>query len=95
MARLDGDSTVQQLDAHVSAPMGEELAMMDLESGRYLVLDRIGKVIWERLEAPVKVRDLVDDLQARFEVDRARCEADVLKFLQHLQSKGLLRVGED
>lgn len=94
MARLNGDSTVQQLEALVSAPMGDELAMMDLETGKYLVLDRIAAVIWEELEAPVRVSDLVDGLQAGFEVDRDRCEADVLKFLQQLLDKGLLRVSE-
>ena len=92
MTRLNGDSRVQQLDAHVSAPMGDELAMMDLETGKYLVLDRIGTVIWEQLEGEIRVRDLVDGLQARFEVDRKQCETDVLIFLEKLHSRGLLRV---
>jgi hypothetical protein len=95
MTRLNGDSTVQHLEALVSAPMGDELAMMDLETGKYLVLDRIGAVIWEELDEPIRVRDLVDGLQARFEVDRDRCEADVLTFLRQLQDKGLLRVSDD
>jgi hypothetical protein len=92
MTILNGDSRVRQRDAHVSAPMGDELAMMDLETGKYLVLDRIGAVIWEQLEAEIRVRDLVDRLQARFEVDRTQCESDVLTFLDKLQSRGLLRV---
>jgi hypothetical protein len=92
MTTLNGDSRVRQLDAHVSAPMGDELAMMDLETGKYLVLDRVGTVIWEQLEAEIRVRDLVDALQARFEVDRGQCEADVLIFLEKLHSRGLLHV---
>jgi hypothetical protein len=94
MARLNGDSTVQQLEALVTAPMGDELAMMDLETGKYLVLDRIGTAVWEELEAPVPVRELVDRLQAQFEVDRTQCETDVLKFLEQLLDKGLLRVSD-
>lgn len=94
MAALDGDSTVQKVEALVSAPMGDELAMMDLETGKYLVLDRIGALIWEELEAPIRVRDLVDRLQARFEVGRPQCESDVLKFLRQLCDKGLLRVSD-
>lgn len=92
MARLNRDSLVQHVEALVSAPMGEELAMMDLETGKYLVLDRVGAAIWKELEGPVEVRELVDRLQARFEVDRTQCETDVLKFLEQLLVKGLLHV---
>ena len=92
MTILNGDSRVRQRDAHVSAPMGDELAMMDLETGKYLVLDRIGAAIWEQLEAEIRVGDLIDGLQARFEVDRRQCEADVLIFLDKLRSRGLLHV---
>jgi len=94
MTELNSNSVVQQRQEFLCAPMGDELAMMNLETGKYLVLDRIATVIWAQLEQPVMVGDLVDRLQARFEVDRARCERDVLTLLQQLSSKGMLHVAD-
>jgi hypothetical protein len=94
MTRLNADSVVERIGTLATAPMGEELAMMDLDTGKYLVLDRLGATIWEALERPVRVGDLIDRLQAGFDVTRERCEADVLDFLQQLQAKGLLRAGD-
>ena len=88
------DSIIQRVDKLVSAPMGAELAMMDLESGKYLVLDQIGAIVWEEIAEPIRVGDLVSRLQARFEVAEDKCEADVLSFLGQLQTKGLLRADE-
>lgn len=94
MAKLDRNSTVQKLEALVSAPMGDELAMMDLDSGKYLVLDRIGAIVWEEIAEPIRVGDLIDRLEARFAVARDQCEADVLTFLGQLETRGLLRAVE-
>jgi hypothetical protein len=79
-------------DRHVSAPLGEALAMMDIDAGTYYLLDDVAATLWSALAAPTRVEDLVDDLLGRYDVDRARCESDVLPFLDALRKKGLLRV---
>lgn len=93
MIHLDGNSTVQH-EALLSAPSGDGLAMMNVETGKYLMLDQIGAVIWEALARPIRITDLVDDLHAKFEVGREQCEADVMTFLRTLHDKGLLRVSD-
>ena len=77
---------------HVAAPMGEELAMMDIDAGKYYVLDEVAAFIWARLETPVSVAGLVAELGERYDVTPERCEADILPFLAHLDEKGLVRV---
>lgn len=94
MTKLDSHSIVQRVEDLAAAPMGDELAMMDLDTGKYLVLDRIGAVIWEELSEPVRVGDLIARLEARYDVTRERCAADVTNFLRQLDEKGLIRVGE-
>jgi hypothetical protein len=77
---------------HVSAPLGEELAMMDVDAGTYYVLDDVAAFIWSRLSEPTRVAELVSDLGERYDVSPDRCEADVLPFLRQLHEKGLVRV---
>jgi hypothetical protein len=90
---IDRLSAVQRLDTLAAAPMGDELAMMDLDTGNYVVLDRIGAAIWEEIAEPVRVAELIDRLCARFDVTAERCETDVMDFLRKLEARRLLRVG--
>jgi hypothetical protein len=78
-------------DHHVSAPLGEQVAMLDVDSGRYYLLDDIATFIWERLTAPTQVRALLDALQERYDVAPEQCDADALRFLAHLHEKGLVQ----
>lgn len=76
----------------VSAPMGDELAMMDMDSGTYFVLDKVAAAIWDRIETPTAVRAICQQLREEYEVPEERCEADVIPFLQKLETKNLVRL---
>ncbi len=82
---------VERVESLAPAPMGDELAMLDLDTGKYFVIDRLGAVIWERLEATVRVADLLAELKVAYDVTPQRCEADVIAFLRQLHDKGLVR----
>jgi Coenzyme PQQ synthesis protein D (PqqD) len=89
---LTRSATVERAGDLVTAPMGEELAMMDMTAGTYFVLDEVAAFIWERLEGPTTVAELCSELERRYDVAPSRCEVDVLSFLESLRGKGLLRV---
>jgi len=76
---------------HVSAPLGEQVAMMDVGSGAYCLLDDIGTFIWARLSDPTPVQSLLDALQERYDVAAEECAADVLRFLGQLHERGIVR----
>lgn len=76
----------------VDAPLGEEVAMMDVTSGTYFVLDAVAADIWNQLREPVGVNAILTELQSRYDIEPTRCEADVLGFLERLHDKGLIRV---
>ena len=78
----------------VVAPMGDDLAMMDMQSGSYFVLDKVAAEIWDAIETPTSVVDICARLRARFDVAADRCEADVIPFLEQLATKKLLRVAD-
>ena len=86
------DTIISQIEEIVASDIDGETVMMSIENGEYYGLDDIGSRIWELLEKPIKVSDLIDTLLERFDVDRETCERDVLKFLNELKEDKILRV---
>jgi hypothetical protein len=89
---IDHNSIIVRTGDLVTAPMGDELAMMDMASGKYFVLDRVAAAIWDSLETPTAVDALCRQLRERYDVPEERCEADVIPFLEKLALKNLVRV---
>jgi hypothetical protein len=88
---LERTMVLRRTDDHVRAPLDEWLVMMDIDAGKYYLLDGVAAFVWERLAAPTAVSDLVAALCSRYDVTAARCEADVLPFLTQLHEKGLVQ----
>jgi Coenzyme PQQ synthesis protein D (PqqD) len=77
-----GEATLIRRTASVlTAEVDKQIVMMDIESGRYLGLDDIGGVIWQRLETPRTFGELVDGLVADYDADRSVIADDVRKLL--------------
>jgi len=87
---IDRSATLRRTDDHVSASLEESLVMMDIDAGKYYLLDGVASFVWTRLAEPTPVSDLVATLCDRYDVTPERCEADVLPFLTQLHDKGLV-----
>ena len=58
-----GETTlIHRTNTVLTAAVGKEIVMMDIDSGRYLGLDDIGSVIWQRLETPCTFGALVSQV---------------------------------
>ncbi len=64
--------------------------LLNVELGRYYEANAVGSLIWELLDEPCTIADIVERIVARFRVDREQCQADVLNFLEALAESGLL-----
>jgi len=89
---IDMASQVVRLPNIPSAPLGDEVAMLDAARGKYVLLNEIGAFVWARLERPMHVSDLCADVERAFDVSPAQCAAEVLAFLQRLEARQLLTV---
>ena len=90
--RIGADTRLQRDSDIVAAAMGREIAMMEMESGKYFVLDEIAASIWTRLESPATMRELCDELSAHYDVTPDQCAADVAPFLERLLARRLVRI---
>jgi hypothetical protein len=90
--RISTESTVSRIEDIVVGDIDDEKVMMSVEKGEYFGLDPIGSRVWEMIERPVRVSDLIDALLAKYDVDRETCERDVLAFLEELHESRIARV---
>jgi hypothetical protein len=88
---ITSDTRLVRNETLVAAPMGADVAMMDMDTGKYFVLHEVAAFIWERLASPATPAELCDALMQRYTVTAERCRADVLAFLEQAHGKGLLR----
>ena len=87
---LSPDTVIVRSSRPFTAPAQDELVMLDPEPGRYFGLDGVGRRVWELLEQPRSVSDLCTALTGEFDVDRDKCQQDVLPFLDKLLDAKLL-----
>ena len=74
----------------MTADMDRSTVMMDIETGKYYNLGETGGAVWELLEEPMSVGDLVDRLLQEYKVSRETCMEDVQSFLTALMERGLI-----
>ena len=78
----------------VSCELEGEAAILNLASGAYHGLDPVGLVVWNLMASPIAVSQIVDTLIAQYEVERARCERDLLALLAQLDERGLIQISD-
>ncbi|MCK9625813.1 MAG: PqqD family peptide modification chaperone [Bacteroidales bacterium] len=93
MKTISIDSLVQRKDNDlIVSELDDDLVMMDIESGSYLSLNKTGRIIWEQLEQPVLVGNLIQHLMNRFSVDEKICTIETLDFLNKIERQKALLI---
>lgn len=70
----------------------EEIVVLHIETGRYYGLPSIGAEVWELVQAPTRVSDIVASITSVYDVEVARCEADILALLEHMAREDLITI---
>ena len=83
---------VMQREDLVAADMGDETVMMDIMSGKYFKLSEVGGSIWNKIEQPKLVSDLITALLEEYDVSEEECTKQTIEFLTQLVDKGIVVV---
>jgi hypothetical protein len=87
-------STVfKRSDRQVSCDLNGEAAILQLDQSVYFGLKGVGAQVWLALEQPQSLAELNRRVCQEFDVDAARAEADLMKFLSELEAAGLVERG--
>ncbi len=90
MSSITLNTTIKRNPELASTDVDGEKVMMSIENGEYFGLDSVGSRVWELIENPIRVEELVNLLIDEFDVSKEQCEDDTLEFLNELMAKKLL-----
>ena len=85
---------VVQGTGNIASDMGGERVMLSVQNGKYYNLGEIGGTIWNFIEKPISVTQLVTALMEEYEVEQSTCEEHVVYFLKLLLEDNLVEVVE-
>ena len=74
----------------IGCSLGDEEIILDLVSGVYYGLNNVGSRIWELVQKPISVAEIIDAVFNDYEVGRTDCAGHVCKFLAEMAEHGLL-----
>lgn len=91
---IESTTRVVRTEGIMTAPVDQEIVLLNMKGNNYISLDAIGRRIWELLENPVVADELCRQLGTEFEATPEQISADVLPFLTELEGEGLVRVAD-
>ncbi|MFB3170644.1 lasso peptide biosynthesis PqqD family chaperone [Neobacillus sp. 179-C4.2 HS] len=90
--KLKLDSQIFQGDGNIVSDMDGEKVIMNIYKGKYYNLHTIGGVIWDLIEKPIFIHELINKLIKIYNVENKECEEQVLSFLETLSTEGLIQI---
>ncbi|MFQ3788176.1 PqqD family peptide modification chaperone [Halomonas sp. A29] len=87
---MDMTTVVKRHPSLLGSQINDDLVLFSAERGMYYGTQAVGGRIWSLIQAEASVSGICDQLLAEFSVERETCERDVLEFLEHLETEGLV-----
>lgn len=85
---------VSQNEGNIVSDMDGEKVMLSIHNGKYYNLGEIGGEIWELIEKPISIQEVITTLLSQYDVTQEQCEEQVLSFLSLLKTEGLIEIQE-
>ncbi|MBS0470616.1 MAG: PqqD family protein [Proteobacteria bacterium] len=74
----------------MTARVGDEMVMMDADSGSHIGLTETGARIWDLIEAPMTFGAICSALAEEYDAPAGAIAADIVGFLQQLAARGAI-----
>ena len=85
---------ISQKEGNIVSDMDGERVMLSIENGKYYNLGDLGGEIWDLIEKPISMQQLIERLLEQYEVEKSVCEAQVQQFLTQLNHENLIEIEE-
>jgi hypothetical protein len=92
---LSLESVVQRSSDVIAAEADKDLVMVSINNGSYYAVSEVAREIWESIEKPKRINEIVEDLCDLYDIDRGVCEEQTLTFLHSLLNERLLLVANE
>jgi Coenzyme PQQ synthesis protein D (PqqD) len=75
--------------------LGDEVAILDSQSGTYFGLDQVGSRIWCLMAEGAAIDEVVATLLSEYGVDEQRIRNDLRELIEQLAARALLKISND
>ena len=89
---IPADAVVVASDQQLSTTLAGEVIILGLDDSVYYGLSGAGARIWELLQSPRTIGEIVQIITAEFDAERDRVAADLDALLADLESRGLIAI---
>lgn len=72
------------------ASMGSELGLLDIESGKYFVLNEVSYEIWKILASEKSVAEVVSELLLVYDIDEETCYSETSSAIKTMFEKHII-----
>ncbi len=72
--------------------LGNEMVMMNLESGDFNSMNSVGADIWEMCAAPMTVNDIAAQLLMQYNISKEQCVQETILFLQQSMQQDMFLI---
>ena len=86
------DSIITVAKEQVSCDLAGDTAILDLKSGQYYGLNSVGARIWNLIQEPKTVAEVLKIIVDEYDVEASSCERDLVTLIEQLQGKGLVEI---
>jgi hypothetical protein len=84
------DTFMVNNDKFISSGFGDEMMLMNLETGDYVGLNTVSADIWRQAEKQTTAQQIIDYLLQQYDVEETVCKIEVITVMQQMLEKGLL-----
>ncbi len=89
---LTTDSIIIRSEQIVQTSVGEEIVALDGDKGEYYGADGVAADVMQMLDEKIAISAIIDRLLEKYEVERAKCETEVMEFLSDLLEKDVIKI---
>jgi predicted RND superfamily exporter protein len=86
------DTILKRKQDQLFSEIDGEVVMLSIENSEYYGMDKVGSRIWQLIEKPVSLNQLIGILLDEYEVTEEQCTEDTLKFIDQLMEKELVEI---
>ena len=89
---LPSNAAVVVTADQLSTRLGEEIVILGLRDSVYYGLSDVGARIWDLIQTPRTVDEILNTLVAEYEVTGADAASDLDRLLRELETRGLVAI---
>jgi hypothetical protein len=92
---ISGRSIVVTAKQQVACDLAGEAVILNIKDGVYYGLNSTGAQVWNLLQKPQIVSDILSALLQQYDVEPERCEQDLLALLHELAARDLIEISNE